>query len=178
MDWREFRREVAKTFRSPTTWVHFAVILTSPFWMPAAIYLYFRSFVFAPSGLFAWLSIFALGAWILVRMVGSIRTMARCKREVRIARRELEANRPGSQERYDRMRAVLRSSRAPHTFAGSFSLITLFIPAIVSLVVWSTLQLPVGELVNRKLVIHSRSERLQLTLHWFEARGLFTPLIK
>ena len=174
MDWRSLFRY----FRSPVFLAHLAVILTSPYWMPVAVYLYFRSFDSEPNGFWAWLSIVAIPTWIVYRIVVAMAVTRPLHLELKAARKAVADGDRDCQKRLDLAKTRWKQNDALHTFGTAPSLLVLLIPPVVALMFWSTMQLPVGELVKGKLVIHSRSERLQTTLRSFEKRGVFTPLVK
>lgn len=174
-NWHKSCREMASFLWTPHFMIHFLAIVASPFWLPAAVYFFFRLFIWSPSGFIAWLAILTGGCYFVGNAVATARRLSRSLRAVRSARRAVDDGELGSRERLEIARVHLKDHK---NYGGILSIplsIQIMLPPILALMFWSQMQLPVGLMVNKRLVICSRSDRLRQTLRNFERRGIFTP---
>jgi len=149
---------------------------TCRWWITAETYLFLRSFVSSPSGIWAWLAVGVLSGFLVVGTTFSIVMMWRKALPLRLAKKAVKEGEPGAAER---LKAVsletLASKPGPWMFAGLFAA-PFLVPPCLALAIWSGLHGVDGRLVHGKLVFHSPAQQLQDTLRWNEDRGIFTPM--
>jgi hypothetical protein len=174
--WRDSVRELRKVFVSPQVAVWLAVVLTTEYWIGAAIYVCLASFLVAPSGLIAWAVLALLGGASVVGFVSPMYATLKHAPALRAARRSVIAGDPESEARYKDARLEFRSKvKGRHLMLG-FIALQLTMPPAVALALRSEMQTPTMAIEHGQAVVHTPADQVRSKMRALKERGLFTPL--
>lgn len=153
-----------------------AIALLAPFWIPAAIYLVLRTFLFDPNGIIAWsIGVCGAGTFLFssVRMMISIGVKGKQLRILKQAERE---GVPGAAECYSEHRRKMLGARPMNEHCVSWLALTISVPVFASLFIWNEMTVPLAVHKNGTMIRLSKQEVLKRHIKYIEKDGIFTWL--
>lgn len=171
---KERARVVLREIVSPAMIACFVVVMTLPLWIGPLVYLYLRSLLLAPSGVFMWLAMALVAAGVIWAYISWFRLLARFSKERKTLKERALAGDEASVQAYlDHQRRAMPLWQHATAWIG----LQLIIPPAVALFMWYDMSAsPDMVRIDGHLRQATPREALEIRLDHLERRGIFKPL--
>jgi hypothetical protein len=174
--WRLAKSAMRDELKQPIVWIHFAVVLSSPWWLMAAVYGLLRTLLVEPSGSFLWAGAIALSGLFLFSSANFLVRVCIFGRELKVAKERAKAGVSGAKEALTELRRRYRTYTGLRLFQHGTLAVFLAIPFCAALKLNQDFVPILAVRQHGKTIILTREQMLRQTLQQFEKRGIFKPL--